>query len=210
MEGGFSCDLGDGPMVEGWRVEGGGWRVDEGTALTLCCCAPRRATPARQAGVGEVGTVCDGDGVEMMEECAVSCREDEEDVGSAAWARGLGARQEVRQCEDRKGQGPAAPAVPQSHCRRFRRRHSRSGGERGSRLTETWTRLRPSQRRLPYGYSVECVDTWILDKRNRAIRKGGRRECPCRRVDGRGTQLSSCWANQPAPPGGCGGRWAEL
>ncbi len=142
-----------------WEVEGGLWRVEEGTALTLCC-APRRATPARQTGVGEVRMVCDGDGV-AMQECAVCCREEE--GGSAACARGPGARQETRQCQERKGRGVAAPAVPQSHCRRFRRRHSRSGAREGLCHGDTDT-----LQTITEGQYRDCR-ACILHKRNRTI-----------------------------------------
>lgn len=114
------------------------WRrqtVEEGTALTLCC-PPRRATPARQGWIGNIGLVCDVEGVKV-EESEPVCREEE--GCSAPFARGPGAHQHVRACQSRgDGYGVAPPAVPQSHSRPFRRRHSR-GGARGAgiRLTET-------------------------------------------------------------------------
>lgn len=61
------------------------------TALTLGCPA-RGATPTRQRRLGEVGVVCDVDGVEAKE-CEVFCREEE--VCSAVCREGA-AYQQIR------------------------------------------------------------------------------------------------------------------
>lgn len=73
--------------------------VEEGTALTACC-PPGRATPARECGIGEVGMVCDANGV-AVEEFEPFRRERE--VCSAVCARDPGARQQIRDCQENDG-----------------------------------------------------------------------------------------------------------
>lgn len=82
-------------------MEGGiGSNLVEMALTQYCPPRRRRATPAQKCGIGEVGVVCDVDGVEVVELESL-CREEE--VGSAVCARDSGSRQRSRNCQESSG-----------------------------------------------------------------------------------------------------------